>query len=289
MNELGYLRLAGALPSRLLARWRALAGRLEGEAVADFEIGQQPRKAAVVAAADGARAYRIDDVLERDPEAVLELLGCPAMAAIARQCSGPGTVPLSVDIVCRYPHPHPPVPWHQDAGHPRTHPYLNVGIYLDDADAGDGCLRYVPRTQHALLDITRIEEAHGWNPPGMVEVPARAGDILVQDMMVLHGAPPKRTPGPRRTVYVEFRPVEAIRRQGAQSEAWVHLRERWMALVRRRAAPDEPPAFDDLGPVAAEVARIAAAWEAPVPGHYGTLPVRHPDYPIPADLHGSAV
>ncbi len=294
LNELGYLRLAGALPSRLLGCWRALVDRLEAEAVAEFEQGRQLRNAVVADSAEGPRAYRINDILEHDPEAVLDLLACPAMTAIARQCSGPGTVPLSVDVVCRYPHPHPPVLWHQDAGHSRTHPYLNVGIYLDDADAGDGCLRYVPRTQRGLLDITAIEEAHGWNPPGVVEVPARAGDILLQDMMVLHGAPPKRAPGPRRTVYVEFRPAEAIRRQSFQSEAWVRLRERWMAMVLQRCAPEDragiaDPGIDglefaDLASPAAEAERIMATWEPPVPAHYGIRQAVHPEYPTPSDL-----
>lgn len=289
LEDLGFLRLEGALPPALLARWRALADRLEAEAVAEFRSGGQPHNAAVIEVDGDVRAYRVDEILGRDPDAVLDLLACPAMMAIARQCSGPGTVPLAVDVVYKNPYPYPHIIWHQGAAHPRTHPYLNVGIYLDDSDAGDGCLRYVPRTQHALLDIGALSQAHGWNPPGVVEVPTRAGDILVQDMMVLHSSAPKRTPGARRTVYVEFRPADSIRSQGAQSDAWAHLRERWMALVLKRCAPEDRlsagwPAIDDLGSVEEEVARIVARWEPPVPAHYAIHPVRHPDYPTPADL-----
>ena len=294
LDDAGYFRLPNALSPELLARWQALADRLETEVVAEYKAGGQPAKAAVIDIRGDARAYRIDDILEREPEMVLDLLACPALMAIARQCSGPGTVPLVVDIVYKHPYPYPHIIWHQGAVHPRTHPYLNVGIYLDDADAGDGCLRYVPGTQYELLDINALEEAHGWNPPGVVEAPAKAGDILVQDMMILHSSAPKRTPGPRRTIYVEYRPAAAIRQEGRYSEAWVRLRERWMAMVLQRCAPEDrvgvaDPGIDglefaDLASPAAEAERIMATWEPPVPAHYGIRQAVHPEYPTPSDL-----
>jgi len=285
----GFMRIEQGLPPELLRRWRDLTDRLEAEAVAEYRQDGRAGKACVVERGGVPRAYRIDDIIEHDAEAVLDLLACPAVMAVATQLSGPGTVPLNVDVVYKHPYPYPHIIWHQGAAHPRTHPYLNVGVYLDDADAGDGCLKYLPGTQHALLDIGALEVAHGWNPPGAVEFPAKAGDILVQDMMVLHCSEPKRTPGARRTVYIEFRPAESVRQQGSQSAAWVDFRERWMALVLDRADPACRPAsgwpeIADLQSVEAEVAAMQAAWEPPVPAHYATFPTRHPDYPTPADL-----
>ena len=167
--------------------------------------------------------------------------------------------------------------------------YLNVGIHLDDSGVDDGCLRYVPGTQHEAQDICSLTERDGWHLPGSVDVPTRAGDILVQDMMVLHCSLPKRSPGYRRTVYVELRPADAIVADGSQSADWVELRRRWMALVVRRATPGaeidaRASTLPETGAVADEVAAIAALPEPPLPSLYCAHPVDHPDYPTPADL-----
>ena len=286
----GFVLLPGAVPPDLLARWRDLAGRLERSALDAHARGEAVPAGCVVEDSVGPRLMCQDDVLATDPDAVLDLLACPAMMAVARELCGRGVVPLQLDILYKHSHPHPVIKWHQGAPHPRGHPYLNVGIYLDDADAGDGCLRYVPATQHALEDICTLSRAHGWDLPGVVEQPARAGDILVQDMMVLHGSPPKRSPGVRRTVYVELRPAAGILESGAQSPEWAALRQRWMGLVARRAAPGDWPATwredvpADLADDAGEIAAILSLWQPPIPAVYCPQDVETPDYPVPADL-----
>ena len=124
----------------------------------------------------------------------------------------------------------------------------------------------------------------------MVEQPAKAGDILVQDMMVLHGSPPKRTPGPRRTIYAEIRPVAGIQESGVQSERWKALRERWMGLVVRRAeasAWPEPWRADlpaDLASEEEEVPAILSLMEPAIPSVYCRYLPQTADYPVPADL-----
>ncbi len=286
----GYVLLPGALPEDLLARWRRLAERLEADALAAHARSERLHGACVIEDPVGPRLMRYDDVPGSDPDAALDLLSCPAMMAVARELSGRGTVPLQMDILYKHQHPHPVILWHQGAPHPRGYAYLNVGVYLDDAAPGDGCLKYVPGTQHDLQDIGGLAREHGWDIPGVVEQPARAGDILVQDMMVLHGSEPKRSPGCRRTVYVELRPEDGVRESGAQSEDWLEFRRRWMGLVLRRAAPggwpaqwrEELPA--GLGPDAAEMAAILGHWEPPIPAVYSPEPIETAAYPVPADL-----
>jgi hypothetical protein len=286
----GFTLLPGALPAGLLAHWRDLAERLEATALEAYGRNDLPHGVCVVEDPVGPRVMRCDDVLGEDRDAVLDLLACPGMMAVARELCGRGVVPMQLDILFKQQHPSSVILWHQGAPHPRGYPYLNVGIYLDDADANDGCLRYVPGTQHELQDIQAISEAGGWDPPGVVELPAKAGDILVQDMMVLHGSQPKRTPGARRTIYVELRPAAGILESGAQSEEWMELRKRWMALVVRRAdASDWPEEWaDDLPADLAgdeeEVAAILSVTEPPIPAVYATHTPQRADYPIPADL-----
>ena len=197
---------------------------------------------------------------------------------------------MQLDILFKHEGPGSVIRWHQGAPHPRGFPYLNVGFYLDDADAGDGCLRYVPGTQHELQDIPGLSEKYGWEPPGVVEQPAKAGDILVQDMMVLHGSQPKQKTSLRRTVYIEFRPVAGIHESGEQSERWAELRNRWMGLVLRRAeVSDWPDAWradhpDDLGEDVEEVRPILEHAEPPIPAVYGERPVETEDYPFSSEL-----
>jgi len=289
----GYVRLPGAFRAPLLDRWRELAARLEAEALEAYRRGEPVGGAAVIEDPGGPCVARIDDIHRVDPDAVLDLLACPGMMAVARDLCGRGTVPMQLDILFKHQHPHTAILWHQGAPHPRGFPYLNVGLYLDDAPAGDGCLRYVPGTQHELQDLAGLSGEHGWDLPGVVEQPAMAGDILVQDMMVLHGSQPKRSPGVRRTIYVELRPVDGILESAQQSQQWAQLRQRWMGLVLRRSGraawPDEwlGDIPTDLASDAEEFAQILANPEPPIPAVYARFPVVHDDYPVPADLRGA--
>jgi hypothetical protein len=280
--------LPDALPADLLARWRALTEHWEIEAVSGHRDGKPLRGACVIETSEGAQLVRLDDLIAIEPDATLELLACPAMMAVSRELCGRGTVPLQLDVLFKHANRHSVILWHQGAPHPRGWPYLNVGIYLDDAGAGDGCVRYVPGTQHDLQDICALSQSYGWDIPETKEQPARAGDILVQDMMILHGSPPKRSPGVRRTIYVELRPVAGIQESRAQSARWAALRERWMGLVVRRAKPEDWPRAwredlpAELDDDETELAAIVEHREPPIPAVYCPQLVAGPDYPIPS-------
>lgn len=290
----GFTLLPNAIAPDLLLRWQKIARDLESKAVAAEEAGNPRHGACVINDQASARLIRQDDILGEDHDATLELLACPAMIAVARELCGRGVVPMQADILYKHQHPFPDIAWHQGAPHPRGFPYLNVGVYLDDADANDGCLRYVPGTQGTLQDICTLAESSGWEPPGMVEQPAKAGDILVQDMMVLHGSPPKRSAGVRRTIYVEYRPVFGIEESAVQSDKWKELRKRLMGLVVRRADSNDWPAeWDsalpmDLGCDEEEVAAILSLREPPIPAvycpHFPPHSIETNDYPVPSDL-----
>ena len=286
----GFTLYPGALSSELLRRFREIADQLESAALDCHARGEQPSHACVVKGPVGPRVMRCDDIFFAEMDAVLDLLASPTMIEIAKELCGDGAIPLQCDILYKHQHPHPVTNWHQDAPHPRNYPYLNIGIYLDDAGAGDGCLRYVPETQHKLEDIQSLSQQYGWEVPGVVEQPARAGDILVQDMMILHGSAPKHTPGCRRTIYVELRPSDGVRDSGRQSEQWIKLREQWMALVIERADKALiPPHWFEAYPVGQVDQKqllddLKAFREPPIPAVWATFPVEHPEYPVPAFL-----
>ncbi len=286
----GYTLLPTALPDALLSRWQTLAERLEHEALAAYHNGDQMHGACVIEDPVGPRVMRVDDVLGTDPDAVLELLACPAMLAVARDLCGRGAIPLQLDILYKHQHPHPVILWHQGAPHPRGFPYLNIGIYLDDANEGDGCLKYVPNTQHDMQDIAGLSRQHGWDIPGVIEQPAQAGDILIQDMMILHGSAPKHSDGVRRTIYVEIRPMDGVRESESQSEQWIELRRRWMGLVLAHADTGNwPDQWRDDYPQGEENAQALADQviqerEPPIPAVYSIESIETAGYPVPESL-----
>ncbi|WP_125781445.1 phytanoyl-CoA dioxygenase family protein [Pseudoalteromonas rubra] len=286
----GFVRFEQALSQDLLQRLRALSVRLEASAKQELADGAVRNQYHLSNESGEPRLFRYNDLFFDDPELVLDLLASPTMLAICESMVGLGCVPMQLDLVYKYPHPHPHIAWHHGAPHPRNYPYLNVGVYLDDADLDDGCLRYIPDSQHEILDIYTLSSEHGWQIPGVVQQPAKAGDILVQDMMILHSSEPKRSEGVRRTIYIELRPIEGIAESGKQSAQWAELRKQWMAHVIKRADPKDVPADwqafygEPEYDLATLVNLIEEKWEPPIPAVWSHRDVEHPDYPTPADL-----
>ncbi|WP_417347248.1 phytanoyl-CoA dioxygenase family protein [Ferrimonas sp.] len=285
----GFLRLPGSFPSHLVRRWQQAAEQLELQALQVHSQGLHGRDFCVADDPEGPRLMRFRNLISHASELVIDTLASPAMMALARELCGPGAVPLHLDLFFKHQHPYPVTDWHQGAQHDRRFPYLNIGLYLDDAEEGDGCLRYVPGSQHGLQPIDDLAEHYGWSPPGVVEQPARAGDVLVQDKMILHGSQPKRSEGVRRTLYVEIRPWQAVMESRSQSSLWAHLRRRWMSQVMARADEADWPADWEQYPQAEEtlselVSQTEACWEPALPAVRASQPVYHPEYPIPSEL-----
>lgn len=277
-NDKGFLLLPNALPTSLLRRWQDLLAELNERAVESYGKSSQGPNLGFTGGPDQPLLTRANDLLAIHPDAVLDLLASPALLAIALNFCGPDAIPLQCDALFKHNHPESGILWHQDALHPRKFPYLNVGIYLDDADVGDGCIDYVANTQHETQDIGQLVHKYGRNLPGLVSVPAMAGDILIQDIMVLHASGTKQKPGVRRTIYVEMRPAAAVLDQGTHSREWMELRRRWMAMVLRRSEVVWPEASyadlpQDLKSDAEEIEQILALREPPMPAHYGLFSV----------------
>ncbi len=286
----GYTGIKNAISTNLLKRLQKMSKKFEEQIMNSHENNIVTHGACVVSDPVGDRLARYDDIFSVDWDTTLDLLSSPPMMAIFRDISGRGSVPLQVDILYKHQHPHPVVIWHQGAQHSRIHPYLNVGVFLDDSKEGDGCLRYVPNTQHEKQDIQNLSQEYGWEIPNVIEYPANAGDINIQDMMILHGSQPKRTSGVRRTIYIEIRPYEGVIENNEQSKQWADLRKRFMGLVLRRADPSDWPEEwkadypNDLKSDKEEIENIMKLRESPTPAYYATFPVTHENYPVPKDL-----
>ena len=236
-------------------------------------------------------AGRVDDVLSKPHEVTGEvvpfrveyvvdklasvrlLLAHPFLLRAVAALQGPRFLPTWDSMVWKRAGAGAAIPWHRDGGlYPDPVPILgdgrvfNVDVYLDDAGP-DSCLFGIPgsnRWDTATADAT---VAHlndgGVSTEGTVPIPMRAGDVLLHNVLVLHGS--KATAGDlRRVVYLEFRPVDIELAHGPHNPAYVDLKQRMLAAAvqSRRDAHPEEEAYEIAGP-AASANLDAMTWRYP--------------------------
>jgi hypothetical protein len=231
----GYLVLRDWIPAPMLDRLReAAAGWIEKGA-------DHPDDPDFVYA--GETMWRVDYLHGKGSPASLELLGSPAVLGVAESMCGPDFVPTYESLVFKHEGNGAPVQWHQDAVHPRRWRIFNFDLYLDDSRSGAGALWVIPGSQLGRRDACAIAEDHGWMPPGAVEVEMAAGDVLLHDVMVVHGSPGCEGNALRRTIYYEFRAAAEILADGPWDRTWIDRRMRLVPLgieAHRARYPDTP-------------------------------------------------
>lgn len=137
-----------------------------------------------------------------------DIIAAPGLLELLRLC-GASDPRFTGGFLISKPGGGPPLFWHQDwwgwddesAYEPRAH-QLFAMIYLTDTSIENGCLRVIPgshRRDHPLhhLDAAHSEGMQGFrdpsNPaysdhPDQVAVPVSAGDVLIGDARLIHGA-----------------------------------------------------------------------------------------------------
>lgn len=241
-DENGYLILRDRIPPELLQRLQAASARMieRGRATApDDPMAEDYR----FADRDSGRVmFRVDYLHDKGEPVTLELLGSPAVLGIAESLAGANFVPTYESLVFKDAGDGAAINWHQDAVHPRTHRIFNVDVYLDESRAGEGPLRVAPGSQNHRVDICDLEGRYGWNAPGVIQAEMRPGDVLVHDVMVVHGSEAVVGNRLRRTIYYEFRPAEQIVTEGPWDRDWVNQRLRLVPLGLAEYAQHSPRA-----------------------------------------------
>ena len=132
----------------------------------------------------------------------------------------------SAFLLSKPPHA-PPLYWHQDwwawddpisAGPVPAQVFLMY--YLTDTNPYNGCLRVIPGTHyqrnplHDLLPAAHTDETYEANPesvifsvrPDEIDVPVRAGDLLIGDARLLHAAHANQTDAHRSLLTLWYLP-----------------------------------------------------------------------------------
>jgi ectoine hydroxylase-related dioxygenase (phytanoyl-CoA dioxygenase family) len=237
-DDNGYLVLHGWIPPELLSRLRDagdawIQDGWKQEGAEDFKF----RKI------DGVRTmFRVDYVHDKRQPASLELLGSPQVLAVAESLCGPNFVPTYESMVFKSEGKGVAIEWHQDACHPGNYRIFNLDVYLDASEVGSGALKVVPGSSKRRQDICAVAADYGWEPPGVIDVPMQPGDVLVHDVMVVHGSEATDGKALRRTIYYEFRAAEEILEDGPWDRSWIDQRLRLVPLALRRHAERFPTA-----------------------------------------------
>jgi hypothetical protein len=276
-DDNGYLLLRQWIPPKLLERARAAADAWiehglratpDDPVYDDFRWKKGP---------NGRVFYSVGYLHNMGEPASLELLGSPPVMAVAESLCGPNFVPTYESMVFKMTGEGAPIHWHQDACHPRRYRIYNFDVYLDASRSGAGALRVVPRSQRARVDVCQLDDNHGWNPPGVMEVEMEPGDVLLHDVMVVHGSEPVIGKALRRTVYYEFRAAEEIVEDGPWDRSWIDRRLRLVPIGLRhyREAFPEADQFDwrvsdefRPAPLADEAEELRVAHVTNMPGSY---------------------
>jgi ectoine hydroxylase-related dioxygenase (phytanoyl-CoA dioxygenase family) len=132
---------------------------------------------------------------------VYDILTSPKIIAYVTDLLGTDVVGWGSHFFCKMPHDGKRVSWHQDASYWPLTPSKTVTAWLaiDDADAGNACMRYIPRSHHFghltyhlsettennTLDQT-VENAEQFGDP--IDVALKAGEISIHNDMLLHGS-----------------------------------------------------------------------------------------------------
>ncbi len=233
-DENGYLVLRQWIPQDILQKLQAAGAAwinagLQAEEndphYKDYMFGQRPH---------GRVMFRVNYLHNKGQAASLELLGCPQVLAVAESLCGPNFVPTYESMVFKQQGDGEAIPWHQDAVHQRKYRIFNYDLYLDHSRADAGALRVLPRSQQGKQDICALNKEWGWNHPDVQIVEMEPGDVLLHDVMIVHGSEQVEGKDLRRTIYYEFRAAEEILEDGPWDREWIDRRLRLLPVGLRR-------------------------------------------------------
>jgi hypothetical protein len=215
----GYLRLPGIIPSTLLKKLHALFDELM---IPDLETEK------VVYENKGKKyVTNLENICCKGNLACLELLGYPPILELAEKICGKNFFLIQEFAVNKNLGDELPVFWHQDMVHERSGSCFTMGIYLDDADEGDGALQVVPYSHLSNKKICELSKEPS------VEMPMQAGDILIHDMMLAHCSAPLKKNLLRRVIYFEFLSTAQVVAENIYTKELVDRRTRLLFAATR--------------------------------------------------------
>ncbi len=214
----GFLKLPNIIPQSLLQKLNILFDEL---------LNTENDTSDKVVHVNKGNKYvaNVENVCNKGNLACLELLGYPPILKIAEQICGADFFMIQEFAVIKLLGDEVPVLWHQDMHNERKGNSFTMGVYLDDANEGDGTLKIIPQSHLSKKDICEIIKE-----PSM-EIPMQAGGILIHDMMLVHSSEPIRINNKRRVIYFEFLSATHVRAENIYTADLIQRRTRLIFLA----------------------------------------------------------
>jgi ectoine hydroxylase-related dioxygenase (phytanoyl-CoA dioxygenase family) len=204
-RENGYLHAKG-----LLSREEALALRAESHALA-ARRGESNGAWSSVRAADQALQLTHCHDAQFYSAAFTRLLLDPRLTGFAQGLIGPNVELHHTKMFIKPPEKGAPFPLHQDYPYfPHQRDSMTaVIIHFDDAPVEKGCLRVVPGS-HKLGPQESFGKDHlldqaAFPPTAGIDLPARAGDAIFMNYLLVHGSGVNVSQEARTTILIQMR------------------------------------------------------------------------------------
>jgi hypothetical protein len=175
----------------------------------------------------------------------------PQILDQVEQLIGPDIVLWGSQVFCKPARVGKEIPWHQDGQYWPIRPLATCSawIALDDVDAANGCMRYIPGTHaagsvyaHRVTDRQDVVLNEEVDPTEFDAASARddvlrAGQYSLHDVFLIHGSAVNRSPRRRAGFVVRYMPatslfVRSTDWQRTQSGVSFNLSRRPIWLVR---------------------------------------------------------
>lgn len=177
------------------------------------------------------------------------LLGHPFILRSVEKLQGRNFVPTWDSVVFKMEGQGVAIAWHRDGGDENVvdggPPIFNVDFYLDGSDMSN-CLWGIPgsnnwtREQVAekIAYLNRDLDKGVFHTEGAVPIVMNPGDVILHNILALHGSAPAQTKL-RRVAYYEFRPIEVELAVGPHVPAYLPLKQKLLlaCLQARAVAP----------------------------------------------------
>ena len=209
-DELGYFVVEDAFDATTLARLAA-----------ELEPGDQLTKQFLADVPDGRFGVTGLDTQTVAPHAVTRseyarrFVADEIFAGLARDLVGPDVRLYWDQSVYKQPNGAEPVLWHQDNGYTYVDPqaYLTCWVAITDATPENGCIAVMPGVHRGgTLEhrTTPVGEECWGDWASAVDVPVRAGSIVVFTSLTPHATKPNTTAEVRKAYIVQYAPDGAV-------------------------------------------------------------------------------
>lgn len=228
----GFLKLTNCISAELLNKLQVYFD----EVIADEEDNQK----VTITVGEQKFVTNIELLCYKNNLACLELLGAPLLLNIAQTICGKDFFAIQEFAVIKNSGDQLPVLWHQDMVNEQTGNNFTVGIYIDDANAGDGALKVIPKSHLSKKTICELAQEEA------LEVPMKRGDILIHDMMLAHCSDILQKNKKRRVIYFEFLSAKQVLNEHIYTQELVDNRTKLLAVATSYYKLQNPllPQFD---------------------------------------------